>query len=212
MSQHRSPSAFTTPIGETPEAYRGPGFAQLPDGRWTYTPGRKKVKLIGVILGALIVAFGIWWQAEPTSLVLSGGSAEAKVAWVSEERPGQDSVKLDTVKAVSDAYDPTRNATYFYHVVFDTPEKSGVVARLNYGQAVRPLHSIGDKVIIAYDRETPETVIDKWSVRTWAFGFFFMGVGLLLFIPQLFIFLRANRPIVLDPLTDYEDVLKATKS
>lgn len=211
MIEHSS-TPPRTPLGDIPEAYRGPGFEQLPDGRWTFTPGMKRVKLIGVILGALIILIGIWWQAEPTRLLLFGGTAEAKVAWVSEERPGQEAVKLDTVKAVSDAYDPTRNATYFYHVIFDTPEQSGMVARLNYGQAVRPLHSIGDKLIIAYDKEEPTRIIDKWSVRTWAFGFFFMGVGLLLFIPQLVIFMRANQPIILDPIIDYEDIQKAAKS
>ena len=215
-------------MSQRPAEYDDPAFQQLPDGRWTYTPGKRGLKFMTTLLGALIVAFGIWWQWDNFVLVLFGESTSAKVAYVVEERLGQEPVKLDTVRAVADANDPTRNATFYYHVVFTTQAGEDVTARLNYGQAVRPLLSIGTDVFVAYDPEDPSVVIRAWdhhefsvfgnvfqlhlpNLSTWAFGFFFMGTGLLLFIPQLFLFLAAGKPIILDPIIDYEDLAKEKK-
>lgn len=185
-----------------------PTVTTHPDGTQTYTPGMRKRKLATVLLGAAITVFGVFWQLEPAKLFLFGASTEAKVAYVLEVKPGQDPVKHDTRKAVSEAEDPTRNATFFYYLRFDTPEGRTVTARLNYGQALRPIHSINDPLLIAYDPKDPENIIDKWSVRTWAFGFFFMGTGLFILVPQWWLFRAANKPIVLDQIRDYEDVAK----
>jgi hypothetical protein len=195
-----TPSTFST----------DPTVTTHPDGTQTYTPGMWRRKLLTVLLGAAITLFGVFWQLEPARLFLFGESTEAKVAYVLEVKPGQEPVKHDTRKAVSEAEDPTRNATFYYYMRFVTPKGDTVTAQLNYGQALRPIHSINDPLMIAYDPERPETIIDKWSVRTWAFGFFFMGTGLLILIPQWFLLRAANKPIVLDQILDYEDIAKKT--
>lgn len=191
--------------------HHDPDVQTLPDGTHVYTPGRKGRKLIAVIVGACVVLFGIWWQYEPARLFLFGVTTEARVAYVSEMRPGLDPVVHDTVKAVSETEDPTRNAVYYYYLRFINEDGDTVTARLNYGHTLRPLLTIGEFVTIAYDPDDPEHLYDKWSVRTWAFGFFFIAVGLLIFIPQLMIYLAANKPIVLDSIPDYDDLVAKGK-
>jgi hypothetical protein len=185
-----------------------PSVVTHPDGTQTFTPGMAGRKLAGMLLGAAIMLFGVFWQWEPARLFLTGETVDAKVVYVIEAKPGQEPIKHDTRKAVAEAEDPTRNATFFYHLRFTTAAGHEVTAPLNYGQALRPLHSIGDTLAVAYDPAAPETIIDMWSVRTWAFGFFFMGTGLLIFVPQWWLFRAAKRPIVLDQIRDFEDIAK----
>jgi hypothetical protein len=183
-----------------------PSVVTHPDGTQTFTPGMAGRKLAGMLLGVAIVLFGVFWQWEPSRLFLFGETTDAKVAYVIESKPGQEPIKHDTRKAVGEAEDPTRNATFFYHLRFTTAAGQEVTAPLNYGQALRPLHSIGDTLVVSYDPKAPETIIDKWSVRTWAFGFFFVGTGLLILVPQWWLFRAANRPIVLDQIRDFDDI------
>ena len=182
-----------------------PSVVTHPDGSQTYTPGLKSVKLAVTFFGALIFLTGILWLMMPIRLLLLGSTAEAQVQFVMEEKPGQEPVRLDTRKAVDEASDPTRNATYVYHVIFETESGQIIQTTLNYAQVNRPILSIGDSFLIAYDRKKPLTIIDKWSVRTWAFGMFFTGIGLFIFIPQILFFMTANKPILLDSIRDYED-------
>jgi hypothetical protein len=176
------------------------GLATHPDGSRTYTPGLVRRKRLAGLLGLAVFVFGCWWQWPAARLFLFGGVAEATVIFVLEEKPGQEAVKLDTRRAVSQAEDPTRNATYLYWVRFADASGAPVEAPLNYGQALRPLHSVGDRITVAYDPGDARILIDRWSVRTWAFGFFFMGVGALIAVPQFLILWAARRPILIDAI------------
>lgn len=185
-----------------------PSVVTHADGTQTFTPGMFRRKLAAFLFGCAVLAFGVYWQAKPAWLLLRGETTEARVAYVLEVKPGQEPVKHDTRKAVAEAEDPTRNATFLYHVRFTTAAGRTVTAPLNYGQAHRPIHSVNDPIPIAYDPDNPEDLIDRWSVRTWAFGFFFMGIGVFIAIPQWFLLRAANRPIVLDQILDYDDVVR----
>jgi hypothetical protein len=127
------------------------------------------------------------------------------VAYVLQEKPGQEPVRLDTRKKVEDAEDPTRNAVYSYFVQFPGEGGEQQETSLNYAQVLRPLLSIGDSVNVRYDKDNPTDVIHVDSVRTWAFGCFFLAVGLLLFLPQLFILLKARTPIVIDSIQPLDE-------
>jgi hypothetical protein len=151
--------------------------------------------------------FGVFWSWQPLRLVVAGETAEAKVAFVIEEKLGQEPIKHDTRRSVQAAEDPTRNATYFYHLRFVTSAGKTVTAPLNYGQVLRPILSIGDRVQIVYAPDDPSTIIDKWSIRTWAFGIFFTGIGMMIFLSQLFVYRAADRPIILDSIQDYADIV-----
>jgi hypothetical protein len=176
------------------------GLTTHPDGSRTYTPGLVRRKRLATLLGLAVFAFGCWWQWPAARLFLFGGVAEATVIFVLEEKPGQEPVKLDSRRAVSQAEDPTRNATYLYWVRFADASGAMIEAPLNYGQALRPLHSVGDRIVVAYDPGDARNLIDRWSVRTWAFGFFFMGVGALIAGPQFLVLRAATRPILIDPI------------
>lgn len=187
-------------------AHPDPDVETLPDGRQIYTPRHKGWKLLAVLFGVAVLAFGFWWQLKPVRLVLFGGTAEARVAYVKETRPGLEPIFHDTVKSVGEAEDPSRKAVYYYFVRFETDIGQIVTAQLNYGHTLRPLLTIGEVVTIAYERANPENIIDKWSVRTWAFGFFFIACGLLIFIPQVMIYRAAGKPIVVDSIPDYDEL------
>ena len=171
----------------------------------TYTPGMTGRKTAAVVFGALVVLFGLWWLMHPLGLLFFGAKAQATVVYVLQEKPGQEPVRLDTRKKVEDAEDPTRNAVYSYHIQFEGEAGDMIQSTLNYAQVRRPGLSIGDTVRIRYDRQDPADVIHVDSVRTWAFGCFFVAVGLLLFLPQLFILLHARKPIVVDSIKPLED-------
>ena len=178
------------------------------DGTQTYTPGYFKTKLATTGIGAALFCFGIFWHWHPASLYFFGGQAESQIVRITEEKAGQEPVVLTTRLEVDETEDMTRNATYRYWVRFETTAGEAVETTLNYGQKLRPVHSIGDAITIAYDPENPSDVIDRGSVRTWAFGFFFMGIGLLIFIPQFWLMLKARQPIVLDQIIDFEELKK----
>lgn len=171
-------------------------------GEATYTPGMRRRKLMSVLLGAAVTVFGAWWQLEPGWVFLFGEHTTAIVAWVVEQKSGQAAQRLDTRKAVAAAEDPTRSAVYTYMMRFTTVSGRVVTTPLNYGQVLRPLHSIGDPITVAYDPAHPERLIDAYSVRTWAFGCFFIGTGLLIFVPQLLILRAAGRPIRIDSIRE----------
>lgn len=173
-----------------------------PDGVVTYTPGMRGRKLASVFLGAAVTIFGVLWQVEPAWLFFFGEHTTAIVASVVEQKSGQDPVKLDTRKAVAAAEDPTRSAVYTYMMRFTTEDGTVVTTPLNYGQVLRPLHSIGDAITVAYDPAHPDRLVDAYSVRTWAFGCFFIGTGLLIFVPQLLILRAASRPIRIDSIRE----------
>lgn len=183
-----------------------PQVVTHPDGTQTFTPGMKMAKLAVCGLGLALTLFGVWWQTENIRLFLLGDTTTATVVSVSELKTGQATVVLDTRKAVGDAVDPTRNTLYHYNIQFKDTTGREHTTILNYGQLLRPLLSIGDKVTIAYDTEKPSVVIDKYDIRTWAFGGFFFGIGLLMLIPQWFLWRTADKPIVLDQIVDYEAI------
>jgi Na+/melibiose symporter-like transporter len=185
-----------------------PDVQTHPDGTQTYTPGMKGIKFVCMMLGVAIFCFGVFWQWDNFRLFLFGDTTQATVTSILQEKPGQEPVILDTRKAVNEAEDPTRNAIYSYRIRFSDESGTERETGLNYGQVLRPLLSIGDTVTISYDTAEPETVIERYHVRTWAYGFFFMGIGLLMAIPQFFIWRAANKPIVLDQIGDYEDIKK----
>lgn len=186
-----------------------PSVVQHPDGTQTYTPGMKRRKLAAVLLGVALTAFGFWWQYEPIVLATLGNTSQSVVVAVIEYKPGQAERILDTRKAVSQAEDMTRNAIYTYRVRFKTGAGQEVTTVLNYGQVVRPIHSIGDTITVSYWPSDPDKIIDRNSIRTWAFGIFFVGCGLLILIPQYFIYRAADKPIVLDSIIEFEAAKQA---
>lgn len=117
-------------------------------------------------------------------------------------------LKRDTVKSVSKAEGPTGTATYYYYVRFSPDADSRVTTQLNYGHTLRPLLTIGEPVTIAYDPSNPRKVIDKWSVRTWAFGFFFIATGLLILVPQIMIYRAAGKAVIVDSIPDDDELVE----
>jgi hypothetical protein len=65
---------------------------------------------------------------------------------------------------------------------------------------VRPRLSITDPVRINYSKENTADVIEAWSVRTYAFGVFFLIIGLMITITQIIILKNARTPIVIDSI------------
>lgn len=185
-----------------------PQVVHQPDGTQTYTPGYFKTKLFTTLIGAAVFCFGIFWHWQPAQLFFFGGQTVSQIVRITEEKAGQEPIVLTTRLEVDEVEDMTRNATYRYWVRFVTSAGETIETTLNYGQKLRPVHSIGDTITIAYDPENPSNVIDRTSVRTWAFGFFFMGIGLLIFIPQLWLLLNARKPIILEQIIDFEEIQK----
>lgn len=182
----------------------------------TFTPGMVGRKIAGVLLGVSILSSGVIWLWHPMTLWFTGVKTDAQVVRVEKDKPGQEPIQLTTRKEVMDSEDPTRNAVFKYWVRFTTEDGKEVESLLNYGQVVRPLRSITDIVGICYDRNNPTDLVEtdylikftfrdkpyQWikmlSVRSSAFGMFFVVIGLLIFITQLIILLHARKPIVID--------------
>jgi hypothetical protein len=131
---------------------------------------------------------------------MSGGTATAQVVYIEMKKPGQEPVRLTTRKEVADAADPTRNAVFTYIVRFNTQAGEPVEARLNYGQVVRPRLSITDPVKINYSKGNPTDLVEAWSVRTYAFGIFFLVIGLMISVTQAILLKNARKPIIIDSI------------
>ncbi|MFP4223627.1 MAG: DUF3592 domain-containing protein [Phycisphaeraceae bacterium] len=156
-------------------------------------------KIASAVIGLVIMGVGIAWLWEPVGLMVFGEAAEARVAFIEQRKPGQDTVVLTTKKELSEAEDFTRNASFIYFVRFDTGAGETVEAPLNYAQVLRPTYSIGDHLWVQYDPDEPrEDVIDVKALATWAFGGFFFGIGAIITVVQSIILYYARTPIELD--------------
>ena len=170
----------------------------------TYTPGLRGPKLAAVLLGLVVTAIGIGWCWLPIGLLWIGQGADAEVVAVISENPVDGTERLASRRAIQKAEDLTRNTAYRYELRFSGPSGKETTALLNYGQYIRPIHTVGDRIRIRYAPDRPDDLVAILSIRTWAFGIFFTAIGLAIAVTQALIFRNANRPIVIDPIAELD--------
>ena len=170
----------------------------------TYTPGMRGAKIAAVLLGGLVFVIGISWVWKPIVFAIRGGKAEAEVSAVISSNPAEGEKRLISRRDILRAEDMTRNTVFRYEVRYTDEQGNAATGLLNYGQYIRPIHTVGDRIQIAYDRSNPEELLAIRSIRTWAFGMFFTVIGLLLVITQSIILYHANQPIVIDSIAELD--------
>lgn len=183
----------------------------------TYTPGYRIPKLLGVLLGIGIMAIGGLWLKHPLALVFKGNTAVATIANVIQEYPEQEPEIITSNREIRQINDFTRTAVFKYTVRFETNDGEIQEGILNYGQVLRPLHKIGEKIEIAYNPENPSELVRTWDIkrignfriymldlRTWAFGIFFLIIGFLIAATQFILLWYADKPIVIDSIEDID--------
>ena len=183
----------------------------------TYTPGYRIPKFIGVLLGIALMLVGGMWIKHPLSLVLNGKPAEGTIANIIQQYPEQEPETITSNREIRQINDFTRTAVFKYTVRFEAEDGTVLEGLLNYGQVLRPLHTIGEKVQIAYNPENPSELIRTWDVRrigklkfylldlrTWSFGIFFLIIGFLIALTQGILLYFANKPIVIDSIQDLD--------
>lgn len=168
----------------------------------TYTPGMRGAKAGAVLLGCLVVFIGISWVWKPIVFALLGGKAEAEVTAIVSNNPAEGEKRLFSRRDILRAEDMTRNTIFRYEVRYTNERGNPVTGLLNYGQYIRPIHTVGDRIQIAYHQKYPGEILAIRSIRTWAFGMFFTVIGLFLVITQSIILHHANKPIVINPIAE----------
>lgn len=176
---------------------------ELPGGGRAVIPGKLGWKLVALIPGLVAVAGGIWWLEEPLRLVWWGERSKAEVTGIWAEQQGQPPRRLDPAEERNEV-DAGRTAAYHYAVAWVDRRGVRVETRLNYAQRGRPRHRTGDPLTVVYDPGRPERVFVVESLTTWTFGVYFLGVGLLLLIPQGMILWAAEKPIRVDPMAELD--------
>jgi hypothetical protein len=177
--------------------------AELKPGE-VFIPGMVGLKVLASLVGLAITLIGVAWLWHPVALLLTGRSAEAQVVAVLQEFPGQEPIAIQSRKELRKINDQNRTAIFKYRLRFALESGATHEALLNYGQVVRPLYSIGDRMRIVHAVDDPADIIRPWDVRTWAFGVFLFLIGLVTTASQVFILWHARRPIVVDPIVDID--------
>ncbi len=136
---------------------------------------------------------------EPTGRLLSGQTANARVAEIRVIDPGQP----DRVYKSPRRYDPEPNgAITFQHYVELHVDGHPVLYRVSVDTRKIPLPElqINEIVPVTYYRDDPRRIAFAYTqVRTWGIGGMFVGIGLVVWMTAIPMLVAVGKPIVIDP-------------
>lgn len=168
-----------------------------------YIPGYRKLKLMMVLYGILLIGLGGVQLRTPLRLLAFGNRTGADAVAVVKVKAGMPDQTLTNDRAVRASETHDRGCVFWNQFLFHTSEGRAIEVRAPVGSQVKPLFTLTDadglptETLVCYDPADPDHVVFPLLISVWFGPVVLLIAGLACSIIGATLLYWSNKPIEL---------------